>query len=211
MRQSVLARRHAARGDRMLAGRHLSLRRPGSTSTASLPRPPQRAPAPAHARPRRVRVCSPVSVLRLPWSGHRERTLRDPGRQGSGHAHDDRSQRLRAAGSAAKSANETKPGLGDRLSAGAPVPVARLGMGRRPRTLTPEASARDHFGAELRRWRTARRLTQRALARLIWHSQEFVAKVEKGERWPSWDLATRCDVALRTGGVLAGLWPGVER
>lgn len=84
-------------------------------------------------------------------------------------------------------------------------------MGRRPRALTPEASARDRFGAELRRWRTARGMTQRGLAGLVWHSQEFVAKVEKGERWPSWYLAARCDVALGTGGVLAGLWPAVER
>jgi transcriptional regulator with XRE-family HTH domain len=70
---------------------------------------------------------------------------------------------------------------------------------------------RDRFGAELRRWRLARGLTQRGLAGLIWHSQELVAKVEKAERWPSWYLATRCDVALRTGGLLAGLWPAVER
>ena len=84
-------------------------------------------------------------------------------------------------------------------------------MGRRPRDLTPEASVRDRFGAELRRWRLARGLTQRGLAGLIWHSQELVAKVEKAERWPTWYLATRCDVVLRTGGLLAGLWPAVER
>jgi transcriptional regulator with XRE-family HTH domain len=84
-------------------------------------------------------------------------------------------------------------------------------MGRRPRTLTPEVSAHHQFGAELRRWRTERGLTQHGLARMIWHSQEFVAKVEKGERWPTWYLATRCDAALATGGVLARLWPAVER
>jgi transcriptional regulator with XRE-family HTH domain len=77
--------------------------------------------------------------------------------------------------------------------------------------LTPEASARDRFGAELRRWRTERGLTQRDLAALISHSQEFVSKVEKGQRWATWYLATRCDAALRTGGVLAGLWPAVEQ
>jgi ribosome-binding protein aMBF1 (putative translation factor) len=84
-------------------------------------------------------------------------------------------------------------------------------MGRRPRTLTPEVSARHHFGAELRRWRTERGLTQHELAQMIWHSQEFVAKVEKGERWPTWYLASQCDTALATGGVLARLWPAVER
>jgi transcriptional regulator with XRE-family HTH domain len=77
--------------------------------------------------------------------------------------------------------------------------------------LTPEASARDRFGAELRRFRVASGLTQRELAAVIWLSQELVAKVEKGQRWASWYMATRCDAALRTGGVLAGLWPAVER
>lgn len=54
-------------------------------------------------------------------------------------------------------------------------------------------------------------LTQRELAAMIWLSQELVSKVEKGQRWASWYMATRCDAALRTGGVLAGLWPAVER
>jgi transcriptional regulator with XRE-family HTH domain len=72
-------------------------------------------------------------------------------------------------------------------------------------------SAGHRFGAELRRWRLARRVSQRTLGELIWYSQEIVAKVEKGERWPPWDLATRCDAALGTEGELAALWPGVER
>jgi hypothetical protein len=83
-------------------------------------------------------------------------------------------------------------------------------MGRRPRALSPGASARARFGAELRRWRMLRGLSHRALGGLVWHSQEFVAKVEKGERWPSWYLATRCDAVLGTGGALARLWPAVE-
>jgi len=77
--------------------------------------------------------------------------------------------------------------------------------------LTPEASARDRFGAELRRYRVGRGLTQRELAAGIWLSQELVAKVEKGLRWASWYMATECDAVLGTGGVLAGLWPAVER
>jgi len=83
-------------------------------------------------------------------------------------------------------------------------------MGRPPRALTPEASAWDLFGFELRRWRMARGLTQRELAMLIWHSQEFVSKVEKAERWATFFMATRCDAVLRTGGALAELWPAVE-
>ena len=83
-------------------------------------------------------------------------------------------------------------------------------MGRPLRPLTPQASAGHRFGAELRRWRLARHVTQRALAQRVWHNQEILAKVEKGDRWPSWDLATRCDAALSTGGQLAALWPHVE-
>jgi ribosome-binding protein aMBF1 (putative translation factor) len=84
-------------------------------------------------------------------------------------------------------------------------------MGRRPRPLTPGASALARFGSELRRWRTERGYSQQALARRVWHSQELVAKIEKAERWPSSELAARCDRLLETGGVLATLWVAVER
>lgn len=84
-------------------------------------------------------------------------------------------------------------------------------MAVRPRRLTPEASLRHWFGAEVRRWRERRGLSQRALARLAWHSEETIAKVEKAERWPSRDLAHRCDEALGAGGVLIAAWPEVER
>jgi transcriptional regulator with XRE-family HTH domain len=84
-------------------------------------------------------------------------------------------------------------------------------MGRPARALTPEASARHRFGAELRRWRIDRGLTQQALGALVWHSTESVAKVEKGERWPSLDFTRRCERVLGAGGVLMTLWPAVER
>jgi transcriptional regulator with XRE-family HTH domain len=83
-------------------------------------------------------------------------------------------------------------------------------MGRRPRPLTPEASALARFGAELREWRTGRGYSQQALARRVWRSQELLAKIEKAERWPSRELAVRCDVILDTGGVLATLWETAE-
>lgn len=83
-------------------------------------------------------------------------------------------------------------------------------MGRRARDLTPDASVRDRFGAELRRWRMARGLTQGALGELVWHSGEVVAKVEKAQRWPTRYFAERCDQILDTGGVLLGLFPLVE-
>lgn len=83
-------------------------------------------------------------------------------------------------------------------------------MGRRARELTPQASVRDRFGAELRRWRTTRGLTQSALGELVWHSAEVVAKVEKAERWPTQYFAERCDLVLGAGGVLIELFPLVE-
>jgi transcriptional regulator with XRE-family HTH domain len=69
---------------------------------------------------------------------------------------------------------------------------------------------RHAFGAELRRWRLARGLSQRALAERVIYSAEIVSKVERAERWPSWDFAQRCDAALQAGGVLATLWPAVQ-
>lgn len=87
----------------------------------------------------------------------------------------------------------------------------RMAMTGRGRRLTPEASPRHRFGAEVRRWRERRGLSQRALAELVWHSEETVAKIEKAERWPSRDLAHRCDEVLDTGGFLLAAWPEVEQ
>lgn len=90
------------------------------------------------------------------------------------------------------------------------APEAVVAMAGHPKTLTPEVSPRHRFGAELRRWRELRCLSQRRLAELVLHSEETVAKVERAERWPSRSLATGCDDALHTGGVLQRLWPAVE-
>jgi ribosome-binding protein aMBF1 (putative translation factor) len=78
-------------------------------------------------------------------------------------------------------------------------------MGRRPRPLTPEASALARFGAELRGWRTGRGYSQQALARRVWRSQELLAKIEKAERWPSLEPAVRCDAVLDVQAA-AGIW-----
>ncbi|MBO0868125.1 MAG: helix-turn-helix domain-containing protein, partial [Micromonosporaceae bacterium] len=57
-------------------------------------------------------------------------------------------------------------------------------MAQAPRSLDPGRSARHQFGAELRRLRLARGLSQAGLARLVHVSPDLVAKVEKAERWP---------------------------
>ena len=72
------------------------------------------------------------------------------------------------------------------------------------------SSARQLFGAELRRHRQLRRLSQEQLAALVVHSRTLVAAVELGERWPPQELAVRCDTVLRTDGALSRLWPLVE-
>jgi transcriptional regulator with XRE-family HTH domain len=84
-------------------------------------------------------------------------------------------------------------------------------MAGRTKALTPEVSPRHWFGAELRRWRQLRGLSQRGLAALVLHSEETVAKVERAERWPSQAFAVGCDDALRAEGALVGLWPAVEQ
>jgi transcriptional regulator with XRE-family HTH domain len=84
------------------------------------------------------------------------------------------------------------------------------GMGQDPRPLTPYASLRHFFGAELRTWRERRGLSQTSLGRRVSYSGAEIGKIEKAERWPSEDLATRCDQALDTGGVLRRLWPLAE-
>jgi transcriptional regulator with XRE-family HTH domain len=76
--------------------------------------------------------------------------------------------------------------------------------------LTPEASAQQRFGADLRTWRSTRALSQDALGRLIHASGDLIAKIEKAQRWPSLDIAQRCDAALDTGGALVRLVPLVE-
>ncbi|MGH3692857.1 MAG: helix-turn-helix domain-containing protein [Pseudonocardiaceae bacterium] len=83
-------------------------------------------------------------------------------------------------------------------------------MGQAPRELTPLESALDYFGAELRHWRTARKLSQVALGQHTHDSGALISKIEKGERFPSLALAQRLDRALKTGGALERLWPHLE-
>lgn len=76
--------------------------------------------------------------------------------------------------------------------------------------LTPRASAKHRFGAELRLWRTQRNLSQAELGAEIMYSASTVAKVEKAERWPSRDFAQRSEGILRCNGSLLKLWEDAE-
>lgn len=84
-------------------------------------------------------------------------------------------------------------------------------MGQVLRELTPWRSAVHFFGAQVRCWRTLRRLSQATLGTKTHDSSALIGKIEKGERYPSLALARRLDEALNTGGALERLWPQVER
>lgn len=78
-------------------------------------------------------------------------------------------------------------------------------MAQRPGDLTPNASVRHFFGAELRHWRERRGLSQATLGRTVHVSPDLIAKVEKATRWPTHSLVARCETVLNTGGVLLRL------
>jgi DNA-binding XRE family transcriptional regulator len=86
-----------------------------------------------------------------------------------------------------------------------------VGMAQALKPLEPGRSAPHRFGAELRRWRQARGLSQAALARLVHVSPDLIGKVEKADRRPTRDLLDGLDRVLGTAGALAELWPEVER
>jgi len=78
-------------------------------------------------------------------------------------------------------------------------------MGQAPRHLTPQESALHLFGAELRRWRTKRGLSQAQLSAKTHYSSHTIGKIEIAARRPTDELARLLDDALDTGGVLARL------
>ena len=74
--------------------------------------------------------------------------------------------------------------------------------------LTPTASPRHFFGAELRFYRLRAGMSQHALAPRVLRSPTMLGKVEKAIRYPTLDLAERCDLVLDTAteGGAAGLY-----
>ncbi|GAA2294692.1 helix-turn-helix transcriptional regulator [Streptomyces violaceusniger] len=70
----------------------------------------------------------------------------------------------------------------------------------------PEAaSGPAFFGAEVRIWRTRAKLSQRELGLEANYGQQYVAKVEAGERLASQEFAKACDQVFRTPGTFARL------
>ncbi len=83
-------------------------------------------------------------------------------------------------------------------------------MPQTPRELTPHASLRHFFGAELRHWRQLADLSHDRLGAQINYSGDTISKVEKAERAPTAALAKACDQVLGTGGALARLVALIE-
>ncbi|MEU2868819.1 helix-turn-helix transcriptional regulator [Streptomyces olivoreticuli] len=62
-----------------------------------------------------------------------------------------------------------------------------------------------YFGTEVRAWRTDRGLSQRELGEKATYGQQYVAKVEAGERLASPEFAAACDKIFGTPGTFARL------
>ncbi|MEU1375653.1 helix-turn-helix transcriptional regulator [Streptomyces triculaminicus] len=68
----------------------------------------------------------------------------------------------------------------------------------------PESGA-AYFGSEVRAWRTERGMSQRELGEAAQYGQQYVAKVEAGERLASPEFATACDATFGTPGMFERL------
>lgn len=75
-------------------------------------------------------------------------------------------------------------------------------MAQPPRELTPSASRRHYFGAELRRRREQAGLSAAQLGERVHYSGDLICKIEKAIRWPKPALTAALDSALGTDGVL---------
>ncbi|GAA0478818.1 helix-turn-helix transcriptional regulator [Streptomyces stramineus] len=69
---------------------------------------------------------------------------------------------------------------------------------------SPQTGA-AYFGAEVRVWRTEQQLSQRELGERASYGQQYVAKVEAGERLASPEFAVACDKIFGTPGMFTRL------
>jgi transcriptional regulator with XRE-family HTH domain len=82
----------------------------------------------------------------------------------------------------------------------------RQPVAQRPAELTPLASARHFFGAELRHWRNQRGLSLAQLGRAVYVSADLIGKVEKAQRWPRAALVDQFEAVLDAAGILRRLY-----
>ncbi|MFV2022489.1 helix-turn-helix domain-containing protein [Micromonospora sp. LOL_023] len=84
-------------------------------------------------------------------------------------------------------------------------------MGQALKTLEPGRSVQHFLGAEVRRLRQERDMSQADLGRTLFVHKDLIRKIEAAERTASDDLVERCDVALTAGGALRRLIPMLQR
>ena len=70
---------------------------------------------------------------------------------------------------------------------------------------TQPPSPLERFGADVRRVRLGRKLTQLQLGRAVGYSESYVSQVESGSRRASPKFASGCDRVFGTNGLFAGL------
>lgn len=78
-------------------------------------------------------------------------------------------------------------------------------MGQRPAVLTPHASPRSYWGAELRAARERQKLSLARLGERIHRDPSYLAKLERGEREIPAHIAEECDTELGADGSLVRL------
>jgi transcriptional regulator with XRE-family HTH domain len=79
------------------------------------------------------------------------------------------------------------------------------------RDLDPSRSARDLYGAELRRQRQLTGISLDRLSDIVNYSKTQLHGVETAERLPFPPLSAKLDAAFGTGGLFEGLWGIVQR
>jgi transcriptional regulator with XRE-family HTH domain len=84
-------------------------------------------------------------------------------------------------------------------------------MGQTPKQLQPARSVLHFLGAEVRRLRLARDMSQADLGTALFVHKDLVRKIESAERIPTDDLVDACDRVLGADGELRRLVPILHR
>ncbi|MFF7632355.1 Scr1 family TA system antitoxin-like transcriptional regulator [Kitasatospora sp. NPDC008050] len=75
-----------------------------------------------------------------------------------------------------------------------------------PKELDPTASVAAYLGAQIRKRREARGLTQKQLGQLVFVSHNRIAQIELATDPPGWEMIKLLDAALDANGELIDLW-----
>jgi transcriptional regulator with XRE-family HTH domain len=92
-----------------------------------------------------------------------------------------------------------------------PAPDRGGVMGQQRKTLTPERSAQDRWGWELRARRDRQGLSLAELGGLARYDPSYLARLERGVQFPSENAARACDKALSADGELIRLRQAADR